>query len=96
MRVGHLASLRYATGPFFFTPNSIFPQGLFARLKTPFSDRLVSDSGSRLAKMILSFALKETLFYKSVTHVARPFVFLPLNDWYWQKRKGKPVFMILL
>jgi hypothetical protein len=29
--------------------------------------------------MSIAFALKETLFYKSVTHVGRAFVFLPLN-----------------
>jgi hypothetical protein len=46
--------------------------------------------------MITTFALKETLFYKSVTRVGRPFVFLPLNGWAWQKCKGKPVSMLLL
>ena len=42
------------------------------------------------------FDAKETLFYKSVTHVVRLFVFLPTAPAQWQKQKGLSERILLL
>ena len=42
------------------------------------------------------FDARETLFYKSVTHVVRLFVFLPIASAQWQKQKGFSERILLL